>query len=125
MEGQKIKGARGKSQKMVSCYFNGIVRFGSCLILSRSLEWEINRLRFYYAMAVAAVLRVNALDVLGPICCRNKSVTSSNRDMERLLRKTGFPTLLSMAQTDAVATVRQVFKIWPSFFADPDGTRVV
>ena len=112
-------------QRMVSCYFNGIVRFGSCLYMSRCLEWEINRLRFYYAMAVSAVLRINALDVLGPTCCRSRSVTSSNNDMKRLLRKTGFPSLLSMAQTDAVATVRQVHKIWPAFFENPSGIRIV
>ena len=75
-------------------------------------------------MAISSVLRINALDVLGPICCKNRSVSSSNSEMSRLLRKTGFPSLLSMAQTDAVATIRQVKIVWPDFFTVSNNRRV-
>lgn len=93
-------------KQMVSCYFNGIVRFGSSLYMSRALQWEVDRIRFYYAMCASAILRINALDVLGPSCCSNRSVSVDNLQMNRLLKKTGLPTILEMAQTDAVAAIR-------------------
>jgi hypothetical protein len=103
-------------RQMVACYFNGIARFGSSLYWSRSLKWELDRVRFYYAMSTAAVLRLSALDVLGPSCCKSRSVSSDNQDMHKLLSKVGFPSLLEMARTDSVAAVRQVANVWPDFF---------
>ena len=46
------------------------------------------------------------LDVVGMSCCSNKSVSGENRAMERLLKKTGLPSIWDMAGTDAVASVR-------------------
>jgi hypothetical protein len=67
-------------------------------------------------MALASIIRSNALQILGAGSCKAMSVSLNNSRYHKLLNFVGLPSLESMAKTDAVATVRQVSKIFPQFF---------
>ena len=107
-------------RQMVMSYFAGVTRFSACLYWTRCIDSEMNTLRYYYGMAAAAILRMNACEVFGLAICKSESVYGNNPDYIKLLKIVGLPTLRDMALTDAVSTVKQVSKIFPEFFSDDD-----
>jgi hypothetical protein len=118
-------------RQMVMCWFNGVVRYGSCLYWCRALPSELDKLRFYYVMAAASILKLNAIDVVRGACCKSTAVGEDNTHYLRLLQLAGLPTLREMAMRDAVATTKQVALIckvnpnMPAFFVDQSSVRTV
>ena len=110
-------------RSMVMCYFCGIMNYSACLYWCRASQKDLNRLRFYYAMGVAAIVGETAIGVLGASCCKSMSVTEDNKRYRRLLEMVGLKTLREIAQTDAIATVKQVQSIRPEWFKDDDDKR--
>ena len=105
-------------RQMVMSYFCGVIRFGASLYWCRSTEKELDELRFYYTMAVASILKLNAYDIVGGGCCKNMAVANDNKDYLHVLSVTDLPTVRQMAMKDSVSAVRQVSKIVPEFFSN-------
>ena len=103
-------------RQMVMSYFAGVIRYSACLYWTRCIQSEMNTLRFYYGMAVASILRMNACEVFGLSVCKAASVMDNNPDYLKLLEITGLPTIRDMALTDAVSAVRQTSELFPQFF---------
>ena len=101
---------------MILCYFCGVMNFCSCLYWLRSRQSDVDELRFYYGMAISAVIGETAMGTLGESCCKARSVKSTNTDMKVLLEMVGLKSLEEIAITDAIATIRQVQKIRPAWF---------
>ena len=111
-------------RSMVMCYFCGVVRFSSCLYWVRSVPAEINNMRFYYVMAVSAILKMNAQEIVGGAACKQMLIGKDNSGYLKLLGLTGLPTIEEMAMVDAVATTKQVASIKPEFFSDLGTVRI-
>jgi len=105
-------------RQIVLSYFCGIVRYGSCLYYHRSLESDLDRLRFYYTMACSAILRISTIDVVKATCCKSMAVKKDNKNYLKLLKMVGLPSFVEMAQKDSVSATRQVFLLKPDFFVD-------
>ena len=105
-------------RQMVMSYFCAVTRYSSCLYWLRSLKSDIDNLRFYYVMAVAAIMNLNTLEILGSAVCKAMSVKADNPRYLKLLQIVGLPTIKEMTMIDAVATIRQVVKLKPEFFKD-------
>ena len=103
---------------MVVAYFVGVARFGSCLYWCRGIQSELDECRFYYCMALASILKLSTLEVLGGSVCGAMSCSAENKSYIRLLKITGMPSLKDMAMTDALATIKQVVRLKPEFFGD-------
>jgi len=101
---------------MVMSYFVGVIRYSSYLYWTRAIPSELNTLRFYYGMAAASILGLNALEVFGPSVCKACTVEQDYGDFKKLIEIVGLPSLLDMAMTDSVSTVKQVATIFPELF---------
>ena len=101
---------------MILCYFCGVINSAACLYWLRSSIKDLNRLRFYYAMGISAVVGETAMGTLGASCCKNMSVSEDNSRMKALLDMTGLKSIREIALTDAVSTIKQVASIRPEWF---------
>ena len=77
----------------VGSYFVGKLRFGASFYYLRSTSKQLDTVRFYYAMALSAVLGLSTYETMGASCCRNMAVSESNISFKRLLHLTGLPSL--------------------------------
>ena len=57
-------------RQLVMGYFVGKLRFCSALYFLRGTEKETNTIRFYYAMALSAILGLSAYETVGGGCCK-------------------------------------------------------
>jgi len=105
-------------RQIVLSYFCGIVRYGSCLYYHRSSQSDLDKLRFYYTMACAAILCISTIDVVKATCCKSMAVKKDNTNYLKLLKMVGLPTFEEMAEKDSVSATRQVFLLKPEFFID-------
>ena len=103
-------------KKLVFAYFCGVVQFSSAIIWCRSLPTHRDTVRFYYSMAMSAILGLSAAEALNLSCCKNKSVKSGNKYYQRLLSETGLPSLEEISCRDAVSVTHQVSLIKPEWY---------
>ena len=103
-------------KKLVDSYFCGYLRFSSSLIWCRSTENHRNTARFYYCMAMSAILGLTAVEALNLSCCKNQTVKSDNKYYQRLLRETGLQSMEQMACRDAITTQSQMSSIKPDWY---------
>ena len=108
---------------MVLCYFCGIINNAACLYWCRSRVEDLNKLRFYYAMGLSAVVGETAMSTLGPGCCKSCSVSKESSRMRVLREMVGVKSLEEIAMTDAVATIKQVVTLRPEWFRRPNSGR--
>ena len=102
---------------MILCYFCGVINSAACLYWLRSSVKDLNRLRFYYAMGISAIVGETAMGTLGASCCKNMTVSEDNVRMKALLDMTGLKSIREIALTDAVSTIKQVASIRPEWFS--------
>ena len=68
------------TKKLVSAYFCGIVRFSSSILWCRSTEKHRSTVRYYYCMALSAILGITAAEALNLSCCKNLSYGEYTED---------------------------------------------
>ena len=107
----------------VSSYFIGKMRFCAAFYFLRSTKKQLDTIRFYYGMALSAILGLTAYETLGACCCKNMSVSEDNESLKKLLRITGLPSLKSLAIQDARTFVKQVWISNSELFM-PEGVRL-
>ena len=118
----RIQDSRGGQQSCfnirlaVLSYFCGKLRFSCSLYWSRATKKQLETVRFYYAMAAAAIVGLTAYDVVGAKCCAMLSVSRTNLSMKKLLFLTELPTMLEMAVASAKVIVAQVDGMKPEWF---------
>ena len=101
---------------MILCYFCGVLNSAACLYWLRSARADIDRLRYYYGMGIAAIVGETAMGVFGTSCCKQMSVSGDNSRMKLLLDMVGLKSLKDIAGTDAISTVKQVASVRPEWF---------
>ena len=101
---------------MILCYFCGIINFSACLYWLRSSKKDMDRLRYYYAMGLSAVIGETTMGTLGAACCKSMSVGDDSKRMQVLRDMVGVKSLREIAKTDAVATIKQVADLRPEWF---------
>jgi len=101
--------------KMVMGYAAGRLRYGMCLYWCRALPHQKDTARFYYAMAISSICKMNALQTLGGLSCKKMSVKEDNVRYVKLLELTGLPDLRHMAGKEAVAMIKQCSRLIPAF----------
>ena len=106
------------TRKLVAAYFCGITRFSAAILWLRSSEANMNQVRYYYCMAMAACLCLTTAEALNLSCCKNTSVTSSNNSYLLLLERTGLPSLEEMAMKDAVSITKQIALLRPEWYVN-------
>jgi len=105
-------------RKLVSAYFCGILRYSASILWLRSTPAHVNKVRYYYCMAMASILGLSASEALNLSCCANESVTTENSSYHKLLDRTGLPSLAEMAAQDAKTAMNQVFSVRPEWFIE-------
>ena len=103
---------------MCNSFFIGIVRCCSALIWCRATDIDMNEVRFYYVMCMAAILNMTTVEIVGEALCKLKSVREDNSRYIKVLELLGLPSVEQMAGTDAVAVTKQVYLSNPEFFND-------
>ena len=93
----------------VSSYFIGKLRFCAAFYYLRSTQKQLDTIRFYYGMALSAVLGLTAYETLGAACCKNTSVSEGNESFKKLLKITGLPSLKQLAIVDAMTFIKQTW----------------
>ena len=88
-------------RQLVMGYFVGKLRFCAAFYFLRATRKQIDTMRFYYGMSLAAILGLNAYEALGGSCCRNVAVAAKNETMGKLRELTGMPSLEEVAAQDA------------------------
>ena len=58
--------------------FTGKLRFCAAFYYLRTTERQLDTVRFYYGMAVSAILGLTAYETLGASCCKRYIVTKGN-----------------------------------------------
>ena len=101
---------------MILCYFCGVINFSACLYWCRSSKKDMDRLRYYYAMGLSAVIGETTMGTLGASCCKSMTVSEDSIRMKTLRKIIGVKSLREIAMTDAIATIKQVHKIRPEWF---------
>ena len=104
---------------MVNAYPAGVMRFCCCLKWLRAPSFQRDQLRFYYAMAIAATLGLNAAEIFNLKICASASVSENSEMYKFLIRDTGFPSLLEMVKMDAYSLILQWVKLEPWMFPEP------
>ena len=97
-------------------YFVGKLRFGAAFYFCRSTSKQIDTIRFYYGMAVSAIMGLTAYETLGASCCKRCSVAEGCDSMTKLLKLSGMPTIREIASQDAQTFIRQTQQIKPKWF---------
>ena len=65
-------------------YFCGVINNAACLYWCRSRPEDLNRLRFYYAMGLSAIVGETVMGTLGASCCKSMSVAADSSRMKEL-----------------------------------------
>ena len=77
---------------------------------------HVKQVRYYYCMAMAAIISLSAAEVHDLSCCSHTSVTKENLGYLKLLERTGLPSIEEIAMQDASTAIRQVFELRPQWF---------
>ena len=107
-------------RQLVIGYFVGKMRFCAAFYYLRSTAKQLNTMRFYYGMSLAAILGLNAYEALGGTCCKKVAVAENNETMRRLRELTGMPSMEEIAAQDAEIYIRQVANIRKEWFVPRD-----
>ena len=98
-----------KMKTIISAYFLGKLRFAISMHFLRCTQKQIDTMRFYYGMAMSAILDVSAYETLGASCCFNRTVSDSHEPFKQLCKIVGLPTLKDLAIKDAKSCIEQIF----------------
>ena len=101
----------------------GNLRFSSCLKFLRSTEKDIKETNYYYGMALAAMIGLDAALVFGTSATFHQSLDLENHKLKELLDYTGFPSLKDMAECDAYSTILQWQILHPHLFKTGTNTQ--
>ena len=63
-----------KIRKIICSYLAGKMRFAAGLYWVRGTKEIAGKVRFYYAMALSAILGLSAMETCGPMCCKGEYV---------------------------------------------------
>ena len=87
----------------------GKIQYGSALYWLRADRECIDRVRFYYAMAMAACMGLEAPEVVGMQNCRNnrRRLSASSEKFLALCEFLNMPTLKDLAIQNASTLIRQ------------------
>ena len=109
---------------MVAAQFCGKSRFASCLHMERATVYDLNRMRFYHAMAAATILGLSTYETMGAGCCSTQAVSRDNSKYKQLLDICGLSTIDDMTIVDARSTCIQVMRVRTQWFIFPEGVEV-
>ena len=101
---------------VVNSYFLGKLRFAMSLHFLRCTEKQLNSMRFYYGMSMAAILNISSYEALGAACCDNRAVKKNNVAFKRLCDCLKMPTLEQIAAADAKTCLSQMAKAKQDWF---------
>ena len=92
-------------------YVVGKIQYASCLYWLRASKENIEEVRFFYCMAMAAVMGLTAPEVVSMVCCSNQRVGAKNKGYLKACEFLNLPTIEDLASESAAALLRQ----WTSF----------
>ena len=92
-------------------YVVGKIQYASCLYWLRASKENIEEVRFFYCMAMAAVMGLTAPEVVSMVCCSNQRVSAKNKGYLKACEFLNLPTIEDLAAESACALLRQ----WTSF----------
>ena len=107
---------------IVNSYFLGKLRFAISFHYLRCTAKQIDAMRFYYGMSMAAILNISTYEALGAACCHNRSVKKGNAAFERLCVCLKMPTIEQLACADARMCLDQMAGAKTDWFT-PENSR--
>jgi len=107
--------------KAIMSYFVGKLRFAVAFHWLRCTKTQLNTMRFYYCMALSALVDKNAYETMGAASCASLSVSEENKSYLRLCTICKMPTLQQLAVMNAKSVTKQIYLIDQEWFSCPNG----
>ena len=100
----------------VQSYVIGNINYATAMYWLRSDYHSINRVRFDYAMSIAAVVGMTTPELIGMSCCKNQSLSSESINFKILCKFLNLPTIKDIAIMSARRLVNQWSEYEPDLF---------
>ena len=101
---------------IVNSYLLGKMKFGIAYHYLMCTDKQIETMRYYYGMSMAAILNISAYEALGAACCANQTVKANNSAFERLRIAANLPSIEEMAIADAKVCIDQMVRAKKEWF---------